>query len=105
MLPSAVLVAPYANGRMYVGQAVDLRPRYAQHKHWPPNRMQQGATACVPFECSFEMSRLGTVMGQTAAKQAQSDFTAHNATGPLNNNPLKGVAASSGSCKGTTSFE
>lgn len=59
-------------------------------------KMQQAAIAFVPFESFFEMSCLGTVVGQPAAKQAELDLIpGRSATGPLGYNMFKGPPDSS----------
>lgn len=75
----------------------NVNRRYKKHDDKkPPSRMRADAQTFTPFDACFRMDRLGTMVGLAAAKQAENEqIVAHNATGPLGYNVLKGIPGSS----------
>ncbi|KAG0609149.1 hypothetical protein M758_8G161900 [Ceratodon purpureus] len=46
------------NSRIYVGQSIDPKKRYRQHKYRPPSRMKLDVQKYKPFEDYFKMDIL-----------------------------------------------
>jgi hypothetical protein len=83
------------NNRSYIGQSVDPRRRFSQHRTKPPRRMTEDVLNHKPFLDCFSLEILGFRLSKVGANRAEkSAIKDHDSRGPHGYNRMYGNPAS-----------